>query len=80
VTAGRDRVASSDWVELDARARVGSLLAVELSDPAVASRLPGPDAAPFLAVECQLSRGEGYGPTTTAYVARASRRVVALER
>ncbi len=35
---------------------------------------------PFLAMELQLNRGSGWSATTTAYVARASGRVVALER
>jgi len=35
---------------------------------------------PFLAVEAQVNRGEGWGPTVTVYIARASGRVVALAR
>lgn len=80
VSAQRDRVATGDWVELDARSRVGTLLVIDLTDAAFAGAKSSPEAAPFLAVECQLSRGEGWSSTTTAYVARASRRVVALER
>lgn len=35
---------------------------------------------PFLAVRCQVNRGEGWSDTITAYVAPASGRVVAVDR
>ncbi len=35
---------------------------------------------PFLAIEVQVNRGKSWSPSTTAYVARAGGRVVALDR
>ncbi len=35
---------------------------------------------PFLAMECQVNRGDGWSSTTTAYLAVASSRIVAVER
>ncbi len=35
---------------------------------------------PFLAVEAQVDRGSGWGPSVTVYIARGSGRVVALSR
>jgi hypothetical protein len=35
---------------------------------------------PFVAIECQVDRGDGWSPTVTAYVTRASKRVVAVDR
>jgi hypothetical protein len=40
----------------------------------------GVEQYPFVAIECQVDRGRGWSPTVTAYVARASRRVVAVDR
>ncbi len=60
------------------------------SDASTVSLTTGPAAAllsaapggmyPFVAVECAVDRGDGWSGTVKAFVSRASRRVVAVER
>jgi hypothetical protein len=73
VTAERDPGRWSGW-------RLQDQTAVPLAD--LAADLQAAPAAryPFLALACQVDRGEGWSRTTTVYLARASLRVVALER
>jgi hypothetical protein len=75
VTAGRHVVAGTGWLD-----QVWTTVA--LSQGAAADVLRSVDAAkaPFIAVECQVDRGSGFSASVTAYIARASGRVVALQR
>jgi len=68
-TAGRDPVGDKAWVE-------GTATQVDLGAVAEARS----SGHPFLAVEVQVDRGRGWSASTVAYVARASGRVVAIER
>jgi hypothetical protein len=45
-----------------------------------ATRAAGGKERPFLAVECQVSRGGRLSPPVTVYIAHASRRIIAMER
>ncbi len=73
VTAARARAARTDWIALAA-----PRIDVATAGDAVAS--PSQDSHPFWAIELQVHRGEDWGPTVAVYVARASGRVVALDR
>jgi len=65
----------TDWMEI-------AQLRVSLHDgPAVAVGENAPSRPyPFLALECQVDRGEGWSGSVTAYVSRASGHVVAVDR
>jgi hypothetical protein len=75
VGAGRGAAARGAWTESGAPS-------ARLDDDATATmlRTTPEERAPFLAVECQVDRGAGWSRSVTAYVARASGRVVAVER
>jgi hypothetical protein len=59
---------------------------LELRTPDVAlSALPGfaagkAGAPPFVSIECRVDRGEGWSDSVTAFMSRASGRIVALDR
>ncbi len=57
---------------------------IELASGPLATHLDAPprsaEQRPFLACECQVDRGGGWSPSVTVYQARASGRIVALER
>lgn len=66
VDAGRDGPAA-EWIELGTTS-----VALDVQRAT--------DQWPFLEVEVQVDRGEGFGPGVRCYVARASRRVVEVQR
>jgi len=68
-TAGRRVSGSDEWVE-------GTSTLVDFGPITEADSL----GYPFLAVEVQVNRGRGWSRSVVAYVARASGRVVALDR
>jgi len=70
-----DKGSVTEWVTLD-----GTELSLR-SGP-VGDVLSASDAAryPFLSMECQVNRGEGWSPSVTAYMARRSGRIVAVDR
>jgi hypothetical protein len=69
-TTPRRRTANeTDWLELEAT--TVDLRALRPADPA---------QLPFAAVKVQVNRGRGWSRSTTAYMALASGRVVAVER
>jgi hypothetical protein len=74
-TADRDAAAYSDWIALTGPA-------VDLAGPVAAAALTPTSAErnPFVAVQVQVDRGTGWSGTITAYVARASGRVVGVDR
>lgn len=75
VAADRGGAEWSGWTEM-------SEPVVDLSVAVVVEpiRSASVEKRPFLAVETQVNRGEGWSPSATVYVARASGRVVALSR
>ncbi|UCF40663.1 MAG: hypothetical protein JSW43_13220 [Gemmatimonadota bacterium] len=73
VTATRTRAARSPWIALEE-----TRLDVTTAGDAVTS-VPW-ESHPFWAFELQVHRGEAWSPSVTAYVARVSGRVVALDR
>jgi hypothetical protein len=75
VTADRDPARWSAWVELPGRE-------ISLATGPAAEALAAAPASshPFLAIELQAARGAGWSRSVTAYVARGSRRVVAVDR
>lgn len=73
VTAARERASRSGWLALE-----GPLVDVIAAGDAVAS--PSRASHPFWAIELQVHRGEDWSPSVTTYVARASGRVIALDR
>lgn len=76
VTADRGPAAWSPWVE-STRSTIFDLG----QSPAAETLAAAPVARyPFVAVECQVDRGAGWSAPVTAYVARASLRVVAVDR
>ncbi|MFN0149872.1 MAG: hypothetical protein ACKVU1_04055 [bacterium] len=76
VTADRDAASWSSWVE-STRSTIFDLT----QTPAVETLAAAPAARyPFVAVECQVDRGDGWSNPITAYVARASQRLVAVDR
>lgn len=53
----------------------------EICEAVIGEQLEGgPTGYPFLAVQCSVDRGRGWSAPITAYVARGSGRVVAVER
>jgi hypothetical protein len=60
----------------------GPVPAVDLESDAVARVLgeASRTSHPFVAIECQLDRGEGWSSSVTAYVSRKSGNLVAVER
>lgn len=75
VDAGRGGAEWSGWAEIAAPA-------FDLSVPVGVEPIRSKSEAkrPFLAVQAQLNRGSGWSSTVAVYIARASGRVVALER
>jgi hypothetical protein len=73
VTAARERAARTDWIVLAAPR-------IDLTTVGDALAASSQESHPFWAIELQVHRGEGWSPTVTVYVARASGRVVALDR
>ncbi len=65
-TAERDAGDRSDWRVVDR--------------PEAPIPTAGPPARPFQAFEFQVDRGDGWGPSVTAWVARESGRTVAVDR
>jgi hypothetical protein len=75
VNAEREPAGWSEWLE-------GDETAVDLGTASVRDALDrgdGPDR-PFVAVQCQVDRGSGFGGTITAYFSRTSGRLVAMDR
>jgi len=65
---------ATDWVRLDAAA-------VSLVSGPAAQALAGrDDTHPFLALELQVDRGDGWSGSVTAFLAPASGRIVAIDR
>jgi hypothetical protein len=60
--------------------RVSTSTRVDLEGDVAAAADPMAGRRPFTAVECQVDRGEGWSSSVKAYVARASGRVVAVDR
>jgi hypothetical protein len=75
VTADRDAARWSEWM-------MASDLAIDLTGDAVREvvEAESSDARPFVAVRCDVDRGDGWQGPVTVYVARASGRVVAVDR
>ncbi len=75
VTAARHGATPGPWLPLN-----GPALA--LTDAPVAAALDGApaDHYPFIAIDVQVDRGAGWSRSVTAYVARASGRVVGVDR
>ncbi len=73
VAADKRRAARTAWIERDAPQ-------LDLASAGDAVTSAAEAAYPFWAVELQVNRGEHWSSTVTVYVARASGRVVALER
>ncbi len=64
----------SEWVELDRPS-------VDLSGGALGEwTRTSADTRPFLAVQTQVERGEGWSSSVTVYIARTGGRIVALDR
>ena len=73
VTPSRRRGPRTEWMTLEAPG-------TQLPPAAAAVTSPSPESHPFWAVELQVHRGEDWSPPVTVYVARASGRVVAVDR
>lgn len=75
VDADRGAAAWSDWFEPTG-------LAVDLDDARVRDTVGDApvEARPYAAVRCEVDRGDGWQGPVTAYVARTSGRVVAVDR
>jgi hypothetical protein len=75
LTAGREAAGWSAWVESGGTE-------VEIGSGPLADHLAAADAPafPFVALECCVDRGSGWSRPVTAYMARGSGRVVAVER
>lgn len=75
VDADRGGAEWSGWTEMNEPA-------LDLSVAVVVEPIRSASAEkyPFLAIQTQVSRGEGWSPSVTVYVSRASGRVVALSR
>jgi hypothetical protein len=70
-----DRASKSSWIDLEGTT-------VPLTSGSAADALSGSSASqyPFLSVELQVDRGDGWSPSVTAHMARASGRIVAVDR
>jgi hypothetical protein len=71
----RHRESWTEWIEF---AELGIPLADMTRDPAI--QATSLDASPFLAIEVEVSRSSEWSSPVTVFVARASGRVVAVER
>jgi hypothetical protein len=74
--ADRDVARWSEWTESERNTTI------DLSRAPASEVIAGAagEQYPFVAIECQVDRGRGWSSTVTAYVARASQRVVAVDR
>ncbi len=73
VTPNRKRAQRSGWMALEG-------MWLDLTAAGDTSATPSAESHPFWAVELQVQRGGTWSPGVTVYVARASGRVIALDR
>ncbi len=75
VNADRNAASWSRWFDL-------SELRVDLADPRIGHAIDAApaDDRPFVALDYQVDRGDGWSGSVVAYVSRASGRVVAIDR
>jgi hypothetical protein len=75
VNAERDAAEWSDWTS-------GNTAETDLSSESIANLLgeASRTSYPFIAVECQLDRGDGWSSSVVAYFARTGANLVAVER
>jgi hypothetical protein len=80
VTEDREAAAWGDWLQTSLPI-VPLPTGVESGEDGLdAARSADLDRYPFLALQCQVDRGDGWSQTVTVYLARSSGRIVALER
>ncbi|MDH3214863.1 MAG: hypothetical protein OEN01_01065, partial [Candidatus Krumholzibacteria bacterium] len=73
VNADRKAASWTPWTDLS-----GNIISLSSGPAATASQADG--EYPFLAIELQVDRGQGWSRSVTAYRARASGRVIAVDR
>lgn len=80
VDANREPELWTDWEECAVENGGRAAISLATGGPALALSTADPSKRPFLAFEWQTDRGDGWSDSVTAYVARASGHVVAVDR